>query len=307
MTENLSHKSVLLDEAVDYLVTRESGVYFDGTFGRGGHSRLILSKLGAEGRLIATDKDPEAVGVGSALAEQDSRFSIVRGSFLRMKSLFDTLPALDGLLLDLGVSSPQLDDAGRGFSFLRDGPLDMRMDPESGESAAEWINREDEKVLADTFFQYGEEKHSRRIAKAIVRRREQQPFETTADLAKVVSEANPSWEKNKHPATRVFQAIRIRVNNELGDLEQILADSVSCLKPGGRLVVISFHSLEDRIVKRFIQSQERGQVPAGLPVTEDQITRTFRRVGKAMKASEAESEANVRARSAVMRVAERLA
>ena len=306
MTDDLRHKSVLLDEAVDQLVVRPDGVYFDGTFGRGGHSRLILEHLSPAGQLVATDKDPRAIEAGNALAMSDSRFRIAKASFSEMRSLFSQLPALDGILLDLGVSSPQLDDASRGFSFLRDGPLDMRMDPDSGESAADWVNRADEKEMADVFFKYGEEKHSRRIAKAIVSRRTERRFETTLDFASLVAEANPAWERHKNPATRVFQAIRIFINNELGDLEQLLADSIECLKPGGRLVVISFHSLEDRIVKRFIQANERGQAPQGVPLTEDQIVRNLRRVGKALKASPAEIEQNVRARSAVMRIAERM-
>jgi len=306
MSSGFEHRTVLLDEAVELLVQQEGGLYFDGTFGRGGHSKLILSRLNSEGRLLATDKDPEALAVGHELASKDGRFQIFSGSFSRIKDLLQPEQKLDGILLDLGVSSPQLDNADRGFSFMKDGPLDMRMNPDEGQSAADWINTADESDIANVLYQLGEERHSRRIAKAIVRRRAETPFSTTLDFAEVVKEANPAWEKHKHPATRAFQAIRIFVNRELADLELLLESSLSCLKPGGRLVVISFHSLEDRIVKRFIQKQERGDAPEGLPIPDAMIKRHIKRVGKALKASDAEIDENPRSRSAVMRIAERL-
>lgn len=305
MSKEFIHRSVLLDEAVAMLVQNPDGVFFDGTFGRGGHSRLILNSLSPLGRLFATDKDPQALAIGRGLEDADARFRIYPGSFA---DIGDALPAgqlLDGILLDLGVSSPQLDDASRGFSFMRDGPLDMRMDPEHGQSAADWINSAEETEIADVLYHLGEERHGRRMARAIIARRQETPFTQTLDLAEVIKEANPSWEKHKHPATRAFQAIRIHINQELADLERLLEASLKLLKPGGRMVVISFHSLEDRMVKRFIQKQERGDVPDGLPVTEDMIQRNMKRVGKALKASPAEIEENARARSAVMRIAER--
>jgi len=305
MSKEFIHKSVLLDEAVAMLVQNPDGVFFDGTFGRGGHSRLILDSLSPTGRLYATDKDPQALAIGRALEKDDARFEIVAGSYADIGQALPTGQLLDGILLDLGVSSPQLDDASRGFSFMKDGPLDMRMDPEHGQSAAEWINTAEESDIADVLYHLGEERHSRRMARAVVARRQEIPFTHTLDLAEVIKVANPSWEKHKHPATRAFQAIRIHVNQELADLERLLAASLSLLTPGGRLVVISFHSLEDRLVKRFIQKQERGDMPAGLPVTDDQIHRNMKRVGKALKASPAEIDENARARSAVMRIAER--
>ncbi len=305
MSKEFSHKSVLLDEAVAMLVQNPDGNFFDGTFGRGGHSRLILDSLSPDGKLFATDKDPQAMSIGRELADEDSRFHIYPGSYADIGAALPAGMLLDGILLDLGVSSPQLDDAARGFSFMKDGPLDMRMDPDHGQSAAEWINSADEKDIADVMYNLGEERHSRRMARAIVNRRAETPFTHTLDLAEVIKVANPAWEKHKHPATRAFQAIRIHINQELADLERLLAASLVLLKPGGRLVVISFHSLEDRLVKRFIQKQERGDLPQGLPVTDDMIHRTFKRVGKALKATPIEIEENTRSRSAVMRIAER--
>lgn len=307
MSQGFAHKSVLLDQAVEALVQNPDGVYFDGTFGRGGHSRLILSHLSDQGRLLATDKDAEAIAAAEQLAQQDTRFQIFHGSFAQVGEFCQQANVvLDGLLLDLGVSSPQLDDAERGFSFSQDGPLDMRMDTSRGKSAADWINSAQEAEIADVLWRYGEEKFSRRMAKAVVKRRAEKLFERTLDLAEVIKEANPAWEKHKHPATRAFQAIRIFINRELEDLEQCLKDSLDCLKTGGRLVVISFHSLEDRIVKRFIQHHEKGDVPEGLPVTSDQLNQKLKRVGKALKPGKQEVEQNPRARSAVMRIAERL-
>ncbi|TLM77082.1 16S rRNA (cytosine(1402)-N(4))-methyltransferase RsmH [Microbulbifer harenosus] len=302
------HRSVLLREAVDALVVDPDGFYIDGTFGRGGHSALVLELLGSGGHLLAIDKDPQAVEFARSRFHGESRFEIWHGSFADMDlAAGDMAGRVSGILLDLGVSSPQLDQPERGFSFMQDGPLDMRMDTSRGISAADWVNSESEAELARVFKEYGEERFARRIAGAIVRRRAEKPFVRTLDLAEVVKAANPAWEKGKHPATRVFQAIRIHVNGELEDLQQALAKSLALLKPGGRLVVISFHSLEDRMVKRFIREQEKGpQLPRGLPVMDRQIQRTLRSVSKAVKAEAQEVGENVRSRSAVMRIAERL-
>jgi 16S rRNA (cytosine1402-N4)-methyltransferase len=301
------HETVLLEEAVEALVVDTAGVYVDGTFGRGGHSRKILEALSEQGRLLAVDKDPQAIDVGEQLASEDGRFQIFRGSFADTKAHAAGLQ-VDGVLLDLGVSSPQLDQAERGFSFLRDGPLDMRMDPESGVSAAQWLAEADEADIAKVLKEYGEERFGKRMARAVVAEREERPIETTAHLAKVLAEANPSWEKGKHPATRAFQGIRIYINNELGDLEQFLSEVLDVLKVGGRLVVISFHSLEDRMVKRFIKRHVRGdELPANVPVMESQLNRRLKQVGKAVRAGDVEVDQNVRSRSAIMRVAEKIA
>ncbi|HSG61124.1 MAG TPA: 16S rRNA (cytosine(1402)-N(4))-methyltransferase RsmH [Pseudomonadales bacterium] len=303
------HITVLLHEAIDALAVKPEGCYIDGTFGRGGHSRLMLQKLGPSGRLVGIDKDPLAIAAGKALQAQDDRFDIAHGSFADMPMLLKArgIEAVDGVLLDLGVSSPQLDDAARGFSFQKDGPLDMRMDTTSGESAAQWVNREKEAELVRVFKTYGEERFSKRIAAAIVRERALRPFETTLHLAKVVAEAHPAWEKHKHPATRVFQAIRIHINNELGDLERVLQQACDVLRPGGRLVVISFHSLEDRMVKQFMRRQQKGdELPPGVPVREEALNKKLRLIGKAVMASDEEVAVNVRSRSAVMRTAEKL-
>ncbi len=307
--EDFAHTTVLLNETVDACVWNPDGVYVDGTFGRGGHSRTLLSKLSPKGRLIGIDKDPRAISAGQALEQQDGRFSIAHGSFAELTRILaeQQIDKIDGLLLDLGVSSPQLDDAERGFSFLRDGPLDMRMDSSSGQSAADWVAETSEAEIARVLKEYGEERFARRMAAAIVKQRSQMPITRTAELAELIKQANPAWEKHKHPATRAFQAIRIAVNNELGDLETILAASIDCLCASGRLSIISFHSLEDRIVKRFIRDQERGRdIPPGVPVTDDQLGKTLRRIGKAIKPSRVEVERNPRARSAVLRIAERL-
>nr|WP_242523906.1 16S rRNA (cytosine(1402)-N(4))-methyltransferase RsmH [Microbulbifer salipaludis] len=302
------HRSVLLREAVDALVVDPDGFYIDGTFGRGGHSALVLERLGPAGHLLAVDKDPQAIEFARERFAGEPRFDIWHGSFADMdQAAASHMGQVSGILLDLGVSSPQLDQAERGFSFMQDGPLDMRMDTSRGISAAEWVNTESEAELARVFKEYGEERFARRMAGAIVRRRAEKPFARTLDLAEVVKAANPAWEKGKHPSTRVFQAIRIHVNGELDDLQGALKKSLALLKPGGRLVVISFHSLEDRIVKRFIREQEKGpQLPRGLPVMDSQIHRTLRSVGKAVKAESQEVGENVRSRSAVMRIAERL-
>jgi len=306
-----SHQSVLLQEAVNELVTDEHGFYIDGTFGRGGHSRIILEKLSSQGRLLVVDKDPEAIREACSLQQQDERVIVAHRSFADIESLADTHSVrgqVSGVLLDLGVSSPQLDDADRGFSFSKDGPLDMRMDPDSGVSAAQWLNEAGDQEMADVFYQFGEERYSRRIARAIVRERSIKPIERTLQLAEIVKTANPAWEKNKHPATRVFQAIRIYINNELQDLEKALDGTVEVLKTGGRMSVISFHSLEDRMVKRFISKHEKGDdFPPDMPVTQAQLNPTLKRIGKARKAGVDELSGNIRARSAVLRIAEKIA
>lgn len=305
-----SHETVLLHETVDAVYVG-SGVYVDGTFGRGGHSRLLLSKLDADSRLIVFDKDPQAIVTANELAQEDARVSVVQAGFADLESVLEregVLGDVSGILLDLGVSSPQLDDAARGFSFRSDGPLDMRMNPEVGESAAEWIYRVSEKELADVLFQYGDERFSRRIARAIVAARQAQPIERTLQLAEIIKTAHPKWDHKKHPATKSFQAIRIAVNGELEELDAVLAASVGALKSGGRLAVISFHSLEDRAVKQFIRLQSKGpELPPGLPVRDEDIHVTMKSVGKAIKAGEEEVAVNVRSRSAVLRVAEKLA
>ena len=303
------HITVLLHEAVEALVTDPAGFYVDGTFGRGGHSALILQHLATNGRLLGIDKDLAAIEAAARFAS-DSRFAIAHGSFAELAQLVTErgmAGKVTGVLLDLGVSSPQLDEAERGFSFMHDGPLDMRMDQTRGQSAADWVNTASEDEIAWVFKEYGEERFAKRMARAIVTERQKSPFTRTKHLAEVIKEANPAWEKGKHPATRAFQAIRIQVNNELTDLDQVLEQALSVLAPGGRLVVISFHSLEDRAVKRFIRRQEQGDpVPKGLPVRDDQLNKRMRSIGKAIKASDAEVNANVRSRSAVMRVAEKL-
>ncbi|AEF54491.1 16S rRNA (cytosine(1402)-N(4))-methyltransferase RsmH [Marinomonas posidonica] len=303
------HISVMLNESVDMLVTNDKGDYVDGTFGRGGHTRLVLSRL-KDGRMLGFDKDPVAIEFGRELAAEDARFNIVQDSFANMAERIPQVfgdAKVDGVMMDLGVSSPQLDDAERGFSFMNDGPLDMRMNPNEGLSAAEWIARVDEKDLADVMYQYGEERFSRRIAKAICEYRSHTPIVTTLQLAKIVAEANPAWEKGKNPATRAFQGIRIHINNELGDLEKGLEAAVDALKIGGRLVVISFHSLEDRIVKRFMKLKAKGpELPRHLPIRNAHLDIKFKTIGKAIKPSKNEVGDNVRSRSAVLRVLERV-
>lgn len=305
------HYSVLLQESVAALVQQPSGVYIDGTFGRGGHSRAILQQLAPDARLYAFDKDPEAIEAAEELAREDGRFFIWHSSFAALKERTQQIGMagqVDGVLLDLGVSSPQLDNAERGFSFLRDGPLDMRMDTTRGQSAADWLNSADAADIAFVLKEYGEERFAKRIARAIVEARVQQPFTSTKQLADVVTAANPKWEREKHPATRAFQGIRIHINAELEDLRHALEAALDVLAPGGRLVVISFHSLEDRIVKRFFRDQARGKdFPKGLPVTAQMLEQRLRLVGKATKAGTEEVAENVRSRSAIMRVAEKLA
>ncbi|ERK12390.1 MAG: 16S rRNA (cytosine(1402)-N(4))-methyltransferase RsmH [Pantoea sp.] len=312
MQENFKHTTVLLDEAVNALNIREDGIYIDGTFGRGGHSRLILSQLGANGQLLAIDRDPQAIAAAAEI--KDPRFSIVHGPFSALAEYVTErglTGKIDGVLLDLGVSSPQLDDAERGFSFMRDGPLDMRMDPTRGQSASEWLLSAEEADIAFVLKTYGEERFAKRIARAIVERNREQPMTRTKELAEVIAAATPVKDKFKHPATRSFQAIRIWINSELEEIDTALKGALSVLAPGGRLSVISFHSLEDRLVKRFMRDQSRGpQVPAGIPMTETQLKalggRELKTLGKLVP-GEAEVADNPRARSSVLRIAERTA
>jgi len=306
-----THLPVMLEEAIAALQIRPDGIYIDGTFGRGGHSRRILDALGADGRLLAFDKDEAAIAAAEALFGDDPRFAIVHGSFA---DLADVVVArglaqrIDGLLLDLGVSSPQLDDPTRGFSFSSDGPLDMRMDRSAGQSAAGWLGSADEADIATVLREYGEERFARRIARAIVARRQEAPITSTRELAELVAQACPIREKHKHPATRTFQAIRIFINRELDDLNACLRSVLDVMARGAKLVVISFHSLEDRIVKRFMRDQARGpKLPKGLPVMHAETQGRLKLLGKSRRASDAEIAANPRARSAVLRVAEVLA
>ncbi|MCW8906820.1 MAG: 16S rRNA (cytosine(1402)-N(4))-methyltransferase RsmH [Sedimenticola sp.] len=311
MTSAERHQPVLFQEALDALNIHPAGMYVDGTFGRGGHSGAILAALGDTGRLLAIDKDPDAVRHARERFAGDPRFEIHQGSFAALERVAveaGLSGRVDGLLLDLGVSSPQLDRAERGFSFLHDGPLDMRMDNSSGISAAEWLQQAGTEEMAEVFKRYGEERYARRIARAIAEAEKSAPITTTRRLAEIISAAHPAWEKGRHPATRCFQAIRIHINRELDDLEVCLQQSLQVLAPGGRLVVISFHSLEDRIVKRFMRDQSRGDaIPPGIPVTEAQRNSRLRLIGKARKPSAEEVGTNPRARSAVLRVAERTA
>ena len=304
------HAPVLYNEALESLNIKPDGVYLDGTFGRGGHSRGVLDKLGPKGRLYAIDKDPEAASAATRLAAEDDRLVFCKGSFAQMDELLGSQPGftgLDGILLDLGVSSPQLDTPSRGFSFQAEGPLDMRMDTESGESAASWLNSASAEEIADVLWRYGEERFSRRIARRIVASRQERPLETTSELADLVRAAIPKKDLHKDPATRSFQALRIFINRELEDLQLGLEKSVELLRPGGRLVVISFHSLEDRIVKRFMRklSQPR-RLPRRLPVVDVDVVMPLKVLGKVVKAGADELSRNPRARSAVMRVAEKV-
>ncbi|TCS41724.1 16S rRNA (cytosine(1402)-N(4))-methyltransferase RsmH [Reinekea marinisedimentorum] len=309
LNDQFLHETVLLHETVEALLPY-SGIYIDGTFGRGGHSRLLLSKLSPESTLIVFDKDPLAIAEAKRLAAEDGRVVVIQAGFAQMQQEMEArglLGKVNGILLDLGVSSPQLDDASRGFSFKADGPLDMRMNPEAGVSAADWIASVREEELADVLFKYGDERFSRRIAKGIVLARERQPITTTLQLAEIIKESHPKWDHKKHPATKSFQAIRIFINGELDELDAVLEGSLKVLKQGGRLAVISFHSLEDRAVKQFIRLQAQGpELPPGLPVMESSIDRKMRAVGKAIKATAQEVKVNVRSRSATLRVAERL-
>ena len=309
--QELAHVTVLLHEAVDALAVKPDGVYVDGTFGRGGHSRLILSKLGANGRLVVFDKDPQAIAVARQLAETDKRVQGVHGGFSGFQVALKELgiEAVDGALFDLGVSSPQIDDAERGFSFRYDAPLDMRMDTTRGQTAAQWLAEAGEEEIREVIRDYGEERFNSQIARAIVQQRQERPILTTGQLAQLAAQAVRTRERGQDPATRTFQAIRIFINRELEEISAVLPQAAGYLKTGGRLAVIAFHSLEDRIVKQFIRRHSR---PAPLPkwvmVRESERPEPpLREIGKAQRASAAETAANPRARSAVLRVAERTA
>ncbi len=308
MSQDLVHATVLLNEAVEALQVKADGIYVDCTFGRGGHSRLILEELGRHGRLIALDKDPAAVAAGRAI--NDARFRLEHSGFEHLDAVLDRLGVdkVDGVLLDLGVSSPQLDDEQRGFSFRFDAPLDMRMDTSRGETAAEWLATVDEGALGEVIRDYGEERFARQIARAIVTARQEREIRTTKQLSDIVAQCVYAREPGKNPATRTFQAIRIYINRELEELESVLPQCVDHLKTGGRMAVISFHSLEDRMVKRFMREMAQGdKLPKGVPIRAAEVPQgKVRLVGKAVHASEIEVAANPRARSAVLRIAERL-
>ena len=303
----LVHTTVLLNEAVEALAIKPDGIYVDGTFGRGGHSALILERLGSNGMLIALDKDPAAVAVGKTW--RDARFHMVHRGFAHLAEVLRGQGAeqVDGILLDLGVSSPQLDEAARGFSFRFDAPLDMRMDVSSGMTAAQWLATVDEGLLAEVIRDYGEERFAKQIARSVVAARAIEPILTTRQLVELVSKAVRTREAGQNPATRTFQAIRIYLNQELEELARVLPECVTHLKPGGRLVVISFHSLEDRIVKHFMRDMAEGdKLPRGVPIRASEVPQgKMNLIGKAVRAGETELQANPRARSAVMRVAER--
>lgn len=304
------HLPVLLEEAIDALALRSEGIYVDATFGRGGHAREMLKRLGPAGHVLALDRDPQAVKAAREQFAGDSRFEIVRGLFSMLARAVEDrgwTSKIDGVLLDLGVSSPQLDDPRRGFSFRFGGPLDMRMDPESGISAAEWINSADEGEIFRVIRDYGEERFARRITRAICAERARETITTTDRLAQIVAGAVPTREPGQHPATRTFQAIRMHINRELEELRAVLPQALSVLAPGGRLAVISFHSLEDRIVKDFIRHEAKGdRFPPDLPVPAAMLTPRLRKVGKAIRPGPGELQSNPRARSAALRVAEAL-
>jgi 16S rRNA (cytosine1402-N4)-methyltransferase len=307
MSQPSKHVPVMFTQVMEGLRIVEDGTYFDGTFGRGGHARGVLERLGDKGRLLLMDKDPEAIAEAGRAFGADPRVAVRHGSFAELAAWEATAGGLDGILLDLGVSSPQLDVAERGFSFMQDGPLDMRMDPSAGESVAEWLAHAGEREIADVLWQYGEERMSRRIARSIVARRAEAPITSTGELAALITSVLGRGEPGKHPATRSFQALRIFINRELADLDTGLAAAHARLKPGGRLAVISFHSLEDRAVKRFIARHAR-PAPGNrrLPQLAD-VAPTLRDIGGAILPDAAEIARNPRARSAVLRVAERLA
>lgn len=310
MTVGIEHQPVMLEEVLLGLNIKPNGIYVDATFGRGGHSQAILAQLNAQGRLLVLDKDPEAILVAKELSNQDKRVVFKQGSFALLKDFCEEQRVsgqVNGVFMDLGVSSPQLDTAERGFSFQKDGPIDMRMDPATGQSAGEWLNLASEADIAFVLKTYGEERFSKRLARAIAEARALSPLQTTKELANIIRHAHPAWEKFKHPATRSFQAIRIWINRELDDLSLGLDSALQVLTNGGRLVVLSFHSLEDRIVKQFIQKGERGdEYPKGLPVMAVDFNPALKRVGSKQKPSLVETNRNVRARSATLRVAEKI-
>jgi 16S rRNA (cytosine1402-N4)-methyltransferase len=305
------HTPVLLDEVLVALDLRQNGCYLDATFGRGGHTAAILERVGKEGRVIAIDRDPEAIRAGRERFGTDPRLTLVSSPFSQLRPIVNDLGvagALDGVLLDLGVSSPQLDDAARGFSFAQDGPLDMRMNNAAGITAADWLARAPEREIARVIREFGEERFAKRIASAIVARRHEAPITRTAQLAEIVAGAVRTREPGKHPATRTFQAIRMHINNELAEIEAALEGTLAALKPAGRLAVISFHSLEDTLVKRFMQrNSQEDPIYAGLPEVPPHARPKLRRIGKAIHPTSAEVERNPRARSAILRVAERRA
>lgn len=308
LTPELTHKTVLLNEAIEALQIKPDGIYIDCTFGRGGHSRLILQKLNAHGCLIALDKDPAAVAAGQTIT--DRRFTLIHSEFSRLTEVLNVLGVneVDGVLLDLGVSSPQLDEMQRGFSFRFDAPLDMRMNNSSGETAANWLANVDENLLKEVIRNYGEERFASQIASAIIAARQKAPIVTTRQLSEIIAQTVRTREPGKNPATRTFQAIRIYLNQELEEIARVLPQCVDCLKPGGRIVIISFHSLEDRMVKHFLRDMAQGdQLPRNLPIRAAEIRKgNLRLIGKAIRATSQEILANPRARSAVMRVAERM-
>lgn len=308
LTPELTHKTVLLNEAIEALQIKPDGIYIDCTFGRGGHSRLILQKLNAHGCLIALDKDPAAVAAGQTIT--DRRFTLIHSEFSRLTEVLNVLGVneVDGVLLDLGVSSPQLDEMQRGFSFRFDAPLDMRMNNSSGETAANWLANVDESLLKEVIRNYGEERFASQIASAIIAARQKAPIVTTRQLSEIIAQTVRTREPGKNPATRTFQAIRIYLNQELEEIARVLPQCVDCLKPGGRIVIISFHSLEDRMVKHFLRDMAQGdQLPRNLPIRAAEIRKgNLRLIGKAIRATSQEILANPRARSAVMRVAERM-
>ena len=305
-----AHVPVLLEPALNGLAIKQDGIYVDGTFGRGGHSCAILDRLEKNGQLIAIDRDPQAIASAPVELKNDPRMTLVRSDFAQLSTCIGergVLGQVDGLLFDLGVSSPQLDTAARGFSFLRDGPLDMRMDPDAGISAAEWLQSVDEKTLKQVLYKYGEERDAPRIARAIVNARDEAAIDSTLQLADIVASVVPAHARKKHPATKTFQAIRIFINDELGQLESALRQSVEVLRQGGRLCVISFHSLEDRLVKRFMREASREtEQYRGMPDVPAEFRPKLMLVGKAIAATPKEIADNVRARSARLRIAERL-
>lgn len=307
---SFEHITVLLNETVHAVLNDTNGIYVDATFGRGGHSRKLLAQLDAKAKLLVIDKDPVAIAAARSLADSDARVVVSHASFAAIHSVVESFGwqgSISGILADFGVSSPQIDDAERGFSFQHDGPLDMRMDSSQGINAAEWLTQVSESELADALFLYGEERHSRRIAKAIKAELALRPITRTKVLADIVAEAHPAWERHKHPATRSFQAIRIAVNNELQDIQVFLKDALAVLKPEGRLAVISFHSLEDRLVKQFFQKEAKGDdFPPNFPVTVDMLNPRLKLVGKSIEPSAEEVAANPRSRSAHLRVAQKI-
>ena len=304
------HETVLKQEAVSALNVRPHGRYVDATFGRGGHARAILDTLGVEGSLLVLDRDPEAIAAAQGLMAQDPRVKAMKTPFGALENVLSEarlLGKVDGILFDLGVSSPQLDEPERGFSFMRDGPLDMRMDKGAKPSAAEWLADAPEKQIADVIYQLGEERYSRRIARTIVKVRTEMAITRTSQLADIVKQAHPAWEKHKHPATRTFQAIRMHINNELPELDSALEVALKSLATGGRLVVISFHSLEDRMVKKFMDRCAKGDIfPRGVPVTAEQLKPSLKLIGRPVRPTADEVQVNSRARSALMRTAEKL-